>query len=172
MFPLRSSSQRAPVLGGGIHAPVRFSAVSCIAIAFKYGLQGPDASISRTSTAYRHRRSYLGLVSMRETSGNYNNARISLPSTAIEGTIRTGGCGNRTSSRPQRSPSINQGPSGLGPPMWPVDIRADIPKHIHAGMRENKTGQSKHMPQPGLFMAPPGRFERPTPALGERCSVP
>ena len=75
----------ALVLGGDIRAPVQFPAVSRTYIGFKYGSRGPDASIRRTSTAYRNSQSYLGPVSMRETSGNCNNARIPPPSTSRRG---------------------------------------------------------------------------------------
>lgn len=75
----------ALVLGGDIRAPVQFPAVSRPDTGFKYGSRGPDASIRRTSTAYRNSQSYLKLVSMRETSGKCNNARISPPSTDRHG---------------------------------------------------------------------------------------
>ena len=49
-----------------------------------------------------------------------------------------------------------------------MSVKPDIAR---GGLKKEKLVKSKLLTS-GYSMVPPGRFERPTPALGERCSIP
>ena len=60
-----------------------------------------------------------------------------------------------------------------------IPCAAYLNAHRARAIDQSRRPPSAHQKQarqitvwPVLFLVPPGRFERPTPALGERCSIP